>query len=191
MLRGGCPVTSARVLSLDRGGIDTEACSAWGEEVDTRLTAEHPDAIFTSSWAGAYVFDTADSETSLERGSDAFADTWTNWARTGAKVFVLRDVPTTGGRDIPECLATHVRAPVACASARRVAVAPDAATVAAARVASRHIREIDLTDYFCDHATCYAAIGNAMVYCDCNHMSAQFSRSLAPYLLQAVGDDLP
>ena len=59
---------------------------------------------------------------SLQKGSEGFAETWTGWAETGALVFVLRDVPTTGGRFVPECLAIHQGAPLECASPRRDAV---------------------------------------------------------------------
>jgi hypothetical protein len=102
-------------------------------------------------------------------------------------VFVLRDVPSTGGVSIPDCLATHVSDPLACSRPRSAAVVPDALTVAAGRVASDRITLVDLTDRFCDRSRCYAAIGGAVVYFDKEHMTTQFSRTLAPFLLKAIG----
>jgi hypothetical protein len=58
--------------------------------------------------------------------------------------------------------------------------------VAAERVASDRIRFVDLTDHFCDRDLCYAVVGGVMVYFDMDHMSGSFSRSLAPFLLQAI-----
>ena len=191
MFRGGCPVTSARILSIDGASMDTDGCQDWGRQVNQRLAAERPDAVFTSSWAGAFTYDSTDPVISHERGSRAYAETWATWAGAGSEVFVLRDVPATGGRDVPACLAQHAGDPRACARPRSVAVRPDAATQAVSRVSSSRIHEIDLTDYFCDRSTCYAAIGRAAVYFDYNHMSAQFSRSLAPYLGAAIGGRLP
>jgi hypothetical protein len=188
--KGGCPVTPARVLSFNDSPMDTEGCRAWGDQANLMLAAEAPDYVFTSSWAGAFSFD-PDRERSLEIGSQAFAQTWSAWADAGARVFILRDVPTTGGRKIPECLQTHPGDPLACARPRSEAVRPDAATLAVERLAARHgasdrIRQVDLTDLFCDADTCYAAIGGALVYYDYNHITAQFSRSLAPYLLERL-----
>jgi peptidoglycan/LPS O-acetylase OafA/YrhL len=186
VLKGGCPATSARVLRFDGKRMDTEACHAWGQQASQIVAAEHPDYVFTSSWAAAMTFDGAGGEP-REAGIAGFSDTWTEWAHAGATVFVLRDVPSTGGRDIPECLVTHPGDPTACDSPRAVALAPDALTEAAARLHSARIRLIDMSDFFCDHATCYAAVGGAIVYWDHDHMSAQFSRSLAPYLLDRIG----
>ena len=186
ILKGACPVTTARVVRFNGKVTDTEACHTWGQQVSQVLAAEHPDYVFTSSWAAAMTFDGAGGDP-RGAGIRGFADTWTAWAHAGSTVFVLRDVPSTGGRDIPECLVTHPGDPGACASPRDVALAPDALTEAAARVASPRIRLIDLSDFFCDAATCHPAVGGAIVYWDHDHMSAQFSRSLAPYLLDRIG----
>jgi peptidoglycan/LPS O-acetylase OafA/YrhL len=186
VLKGGCPATSARVLRFDGKPMDTEACHAWGQQASQIVAAEHPDYVFTSSWAAAMTFDGAGGNP-REAGIRGFTDTWANWEHTGATVFVLRDVPSTGGRDIPECLVTHPGEPAACSSPRAQALAPDALTEAAARMHSSRVRLIDLSDFFCDHTTCYAAVGGAIVYWDHDHMSAQFGRSLAPFLLDRIG----
>ena len=60
------------------------------------------------------------------------------------------DVPTTGGRHGPECLALNPDAPLECATARRDAVRPDATTLAASRIASDRVHLVDLSDHFCD-----------------------------------------
>jgi hypothetical protein len=187
ILRARCPVTTAPVLSFNGGGTDTEDCQSWGRQVIDHLNAEAPDYIFASGWAGAMTFGSEDPEQSLEIGGRAFADTWRGWADRGSEVFVLRDVPTTGGRWVPECLATHPGAPEECTRPRAEAVTPDALTVGAAQAGSDRVQLIDLTDFFCDETTCYAAIGGAIVYFDRDHMTAQFSRSLAPYLLERIG----
>jgi hypothetical protein len=186
MLRAACPVTAVPVLTFDDWAIDTEACRVWGAQVHDRLVAEAPDAVFTSAFAGAFGFDGADPGQSLATGAEGFVDVWTEWADAGSQVFVLRDPPTTGGRDIPECLATHMGSPLECASPRDEAVRPDAMTVAASQIDSPRVHLVDLTDYFCDETTCYAAIGQATVYQDLDHISAPYSRSLAPFLLDRI-----
>jgi peptidoglycan/LPS O-acetylase OafA/YrhL len=182
LLKGACPVSEARVVGFNDARTDGADCRTWNRKVSRFLADEHPDYIFTSSWAAAMTFDGGH-----ESGVRGFADTWTGWVKAGARVFVLRDVPATGHRDIPECLVTHPGAPTACARPRSEALVPDALTEAVGHVHSDRIRLIDLSDFFCDTTTCYAAIGGALVYWDRDHMSAQFSRSLAPYLLDRIG----
>jgi hypothetical protein len=182
LLKGACPVTDARVVGFNGARTDSESCRTWNGEVSRFLSRQHPDYIFTSSWAAAMTF-----EGGPESGVRGFADTWTRWAEAGSRVFVLRDVPATGHRDIPECLVTHPDRPTDCARPRSQALVPDALTEAAQRIRDSRIRLIDLSDRFCDRSTCYAAIGGATVYWDRDHMSAPFSRSLAPYLLDRMG----
>jgi hypothetical protein len=188
-LKGGCPAVDVRVVALDGNPVETEDCRLWGQQIDEVLAAEKFDYIVTSSFTSAFTFED-DGEPSLEAGARGFTRTWNRWADTGARVFALRDVPTTGRRNVPECLAENAATPVECARPRPDAVVPDAATIAATRVDPERIRLLDLTDHFCDDVTCYAVVGDAIVYWDLDHMSAQFSRTLAPYLLDAMGGGL-
>jgi hypothetical protein len=182
ILKGACPVTGARVVAFSGKPEDAQACQDWGKQVSRVLTKERPDYIFTSSWAAAMTF-----EGGRAAGVRGFVDTWTRWADSGAKVFVLRDVPGTGHVDIPECLVTHPGRPTDCGQPRTQALPADALTEAAQQIRNDRIRLIDLSSKFCDERTCYAAIGGAIVYWDADHMSAQFSRSLAPFLLDRIG----
>jgi peptidoglycan/LPS O-acetylase OafA/YrhL len=190
VLRGGCPATAATVATF-RGDTppDVAECHHWGEQVDRFLAAESPDYVFTSAWAGAYTFE-GDEPGTRGAAVQGFADTWTDWAATGAQVFVLRDVPTTGGRDMPECLATHPGAPLDCARPRAEALGEDALAEAAVQVASDRIQLVDLTDRFCDDVTCYAAVGRSMVYYDRDHISGLYSWSLGPYLDERISGSL-
>jgi peptidoglycan/LPS O-acetylase OafA/YrhL len=185
-LKGACPVTPAPVLSFRGGAMDPEGCHEWGQRVIDALNEEPPDYIFTSAWAGEMTFGSDDPAESLAIGAQAFADTWRGWEERGSQVVVLRDVPATGGRHIPECLVTHPDAPTECARPRAEAVTPDALTEGAARAAADGVQIVDLTDFFCDETTCYPAIGGAIAYWDRDHISAQFSRTLAPFLRERI-----
>ncbi len=186
IVRGGCPVLPARILSFNGSPVDTEGCYAWGQTVRERLSTEQFDYIFTSSWATAFAYDELAPERSLEAGVEGFAATWRDWADADTEVIVLRDVPTSGGRNAPECLLAHPDRPLECATPRAEAVQPDAMTLAVERVGSDRVRLVDMTDFFCSAATCHAVVGGALVYFDYNHITAQFSRSLAPFLLEKL-----
>jgi hypothetical protein len=192
LLKGACPVTDAPVVGF-RGSLSdpatVEECRRWSRAADAEIRRLAPDYVFTSGYAGDELFDRR-ADRSVETGARGFATAWTRWAAGGSRVFVLRDVPSTGDVRVPDCLAVHPGDPVACARPRNQAVVPDAITVAAGRAASDRVRLVDLTDHFCDAARCYAVVGGAQVYFDGDHMTGQFSRSLAPFLLEGIGGGL-
>ncbi len=183
LLRGACPVTEARVLAFKGDPTDTDACARWGGQVTEYLTTSGVDQVVTSSFASAFTFGGNDLD-SLEAGVQGFADTWAAWAAGGLEVRVLRDVPLTAVRHVPECLQANPEDPLACSRPRSEAVVPDAATAAAERSTSPLVRLVDLTDLFCDDETCHTAIGGAVVYWDGDHLSAQYARTLAPFLAE-------
>jgi hypothetical protein len=47
---------------------------------------------------------------------------------------------------------------------------------------SPRLHVADLTRYLCEPARCLAAIGGVPVYLDGSHLTATYSRTLAPYL---------
>jgi peptidoglycan/LPS O-acetylase OafA/YrhL len=191
-LKGACPATDATMLGFEGTPSDAataESCRTWSDQVDTAVTRMSPDYVFTSAFAAQEEFG-ADPDRSLETGARGFADLWTRWADRGIHVFVLRDIPSTGGVRVADCLALNPAQPLSCARPRSEAVVRDALTVAAERVASDRIRFVDLTDHFCDRDRCYAVVGGVLVYFDKDHMTGQFSRSLAPFLLQAIRGSL-
>jgi hypothetical protein len=57
--------------------------------------------------------------------------------------------------------------------------------VAAARLATRRVRTVDLTPFFCG-SECYPVVGGALVLRDSTHMTGAYSTTLGPYLLRAV-----
>ncbi|MGY2084936.1 acyltransferase family protein [Blastococcus sp. SYSU DS0539] len=185
LLRGACPVTEARVLAFQGDATDTEGCARWGQQVTDHLTSGSFDAVVTSSFTTAFTFGGA-AGTSMEAGTEGFRATWSEWADAVPQVYVIRDVPTTEVRHVPECLQANPDDPLACSRPRSEAVLPDAAMAAVEELDPERVRLVDLTDLFCDQTTCYTAIGGAVVYWDANHLSGQFSRSLAPFLREAL-----
>ena len=59
-----------------------------------------------------------------------------------------------------------------------------------AAAATPGIRTLSLLPYVCDADTCHTVIGGLVVYFDDHHLTASFSRSLAPYLGAAVQEAL-
>ena len=178
MYAGGCPATAARSVIFEKRSRDGEACRTWTNKVTARLSALAPDDIITSAYVRENVFDPVDS------GPAGFEQVWRQWL-TFSRVTVLRDTPTMDRRNAPQCLAVNAGKPLACANPRsRVLVDDD--MMRAARQMSGEVNLVDLSDYFCDASRCYAVIGGASVYYDYDHMSLQFSKTLASALLRGL-----
>jgi peptidoglycan/LPS O-acetylase OafA/YrhL len=193
IFKGACAATDVPTLGFNGQAWDpdtTDGCRQWTDHLDTELARIKPDLVFTSTFVTAMSYD-PDPARSIEVGARGFADTWRGWAGHGMHVVVLRDIPPTGGANMLDCLAMNLAQPTVCSRPRADAVRPDALTVGAQQVASDHrIQLVDLTDHFCDAQRCYAAVGGAIVYYDHDHMTGQFARTLAPFLLQEIGGGL-
>ena len=153
-------------------------CPAWTTKATARLRAMAPDDIITTAYAQQNVFDPPGS------GPGGFERVWREWLGF-TRVTVLRDIPTTGNRNGPQCLAVNVGKQLACSNPRSQVLVDDD-MMRAARSMRYQVNLVDLSDYFCDARRCYAVIGGANVYFDYDHMSTQFSASLASPLLRRL-----
>jgi len=178
MFAGGCPATYARSVVFEGRPRDGATCSSWTTKATARLRAMAPDDIITTAYAQQNVFEPARS------GPGGFERVWQQWLRF-TRVTVLRDIPTTGNRNGPQCLAVNVGRQQACSNPRSLVLVDDD-LMRAARSMRYQVNLVDLSDYFCDARRCYGVVGGASVYFDYDHMSTQFSASLAAPLLRRM-----
>ena len=178
MFSGGCPATSARSVIFERRSRDGDVCRKWTAKVTVKLRALSPDDIITTGYVQQNVFEPAGS------GPAGFERVWREWLGF-SRVTVLRDIPTTANRNGPQCLAINAGRPQACANPRSEVLVDDD-MMRAARSMRSEVNLVDLSDCFCDARRCYAVIGGASVYYDFDHMSMQFSATLAPSLLRRL-----
>jgi hypothetical protein len=153
-------------------------CRRWTAKATAKLKALRPDDIITASYAQENVFEPAGS------GPEGFEQVWRDWLAF-TRVTVLRDIPTTAGRNGPQCLAISAGKPLACANPRPKVLVDDD-MMRAARSMRGEVNLVDLSDYFCDARRCYAVIGGASIYYDYDHMSTQFGATLATALLRGL-----
>jgi hypothetical protein len=167
------------------------ACQAWSAAVQRRLLAMRGLAavIFASHRdAGTYLAGSNPTPQQQAEANRRIVDTWSAFAAHGIRVVVTGDVPGMRPQSDPECIAMSSAAYDPCAVPRSSVVHGNLMT-ALAQQHPRLASFISLTHYFCDQRTCHGLIGGVVVYFDSHHMTATFSRSLAPYLgadLQAV-----
>jgi hypothetical protein len=164
------------------------------------LVARPPELVVAVSFVGS-VGRILDAETGRPLPRDMARQHWlsgqTRLLRrlrdAGIAVVVVPGPPRGRFRDLAACLRLGTEADQ-CGLPRNQAVYGDPVDLVAARqVPGVHI--VDLTDRFCGPNVCYPVRGGLIVYRDAaNHLTAAFSRSLAPdfaVMLERFGSSRP
>jgi peptidoglycan/LPS O-acetylase OafA/YrhL len=117
-------------------------------------------------------------------------ETFAALADLGAKVRFIRDTPHAD-YDMAGCLAqaewdghTQCPGPLAGTALRPGVYAAEARTAQE----FGNVKMLDLSDRLCGPERCYLEAAGQVIYRDADHMTASFSRSLAPALLQRITD---
>ncbi|WP_084520491.1 acyltransferase family protein [Nocardia mexicana] len=173
-LKMGCPLTVAEEPSYK--GERIPDCRDWSRDVIDRLGTERPDWVFTT---GSRPRDTTGDETPAD-----YVDVWTQLADRGLNVVAVRDTPWLRHNGIRyraiDCLAQGGDR-ITCGMPRAEALDPvNPAAVSAA--AYPNVFPIDLSDAVCEPQICPVEVGNILLYHDEHHLTATYSRSLAPEL---------
>lgn len=185
-LVGGCPIIDAtRVAFMDvrtRSTLIQQRCLEWSRLVSDRILAEKPDIVFVSSFGSKETVDDGSGRSQLEQYASGVRSRIGAWAENGTRIFLLRDTPLTLKKSTPECLGRNRGNAPACANDRILALPPDPMAEGVRKLSSANAHVLDLSDQFCDSASCYAAIGGLHVYFDADHVSRSYIRSLQPVL---------
>lgn len=190
--KSSCPATTAlRVLNTEKTKEGQQSCLEWNHSVNEQLLADKAiTTVFTASYSSAYNFANPPVGDPLKRPAiDGFSKTWRTWMAAGKKVVVFDDVPRTNGQYIPTCLAQNPGKPLNCAVSRSEAyTASSVITKAAESMVPNGVHRVSLQDLFCDKSLCYPVVGSMIVYRDYSHVSAEYSRALAPYIAKQLND---
>ena len=184
LLKGSCPLTAAvRVVDPKAA----TSCVKWNVGVRNWL-ARHPgidQVIVTASSKNEFVPEPG--LTWSQTAVQGYHRAWDDLPDNIRKIVVIRDVPRPR-EDVVTCASAAQSAgrPVReCGLAADRALLDDAEARAAA-TSDRKPQLIDLSKYFCADGYCSPAIGGAFVYRDGHHLTATFSRTLAPFLSAAL-----
>ncbi len=168
--KSGCPVM---VDALRTAGRTYDECRDWGERVLEMIEAEKPDMVVLSMSAGARL---DDREAKL---GDSLRRTWARIEETGARLVLIADTPRHKVKPA-ECIEEDP----ACASPRAEVMRPDPMIAALGGASSPQL--IDMSDGLCTETECPMIIGNVVVWRDAHHLTATYSRMLAPYLAERL-----
>ncbi|AUG30648.1 MULTISPECIES: acyltransferase family protein [Microbacterium] len=180
--------TKSSCPSADIPRPDYPGCDSWRDGSIAHIAAMSPAVVLL----GNYAFE--QSQRGHENGQDV------SWGQaiegtieripTDLDVVVLADTPA--GSAAPSiCLAGELTAAQSCAFPKDTALHEDI------RESEAGLGDgyVDVTPLMCNASDCPAIIGNDLVYRDAHHMTATFSRSLAPELGEMIepylSDDTP
>lgn len=165
---------------------DSEGCEAWGQRVLKEVRSGGFDLVVTSQLTP---FDAAgvaptDNDAAVADGYTRYLE---DLSATGTPTLVVRDMPYPKHTipSVPDCLA-EAGSPTECDGDRSAWLPPDPLYDAAKTLDAPGVSTLDLSGYACTDETCPAVIGDVVVYFDASHLTATFSRTLAPYLEPAV-----
>jgi hypothetical protein len=158
----------------------------------TRIVAMRPDAVVLSSWDHYLAVDGARSrwQVSADEWRIGLRRTYARLAEAGIRTIVIRDVPRTWF-DVPACLSRRAAAlPLArdCVYEREESLSPAAISAQNDALRGLPVQLVDMNDQICSMTRCVVVRNGAVVFTDDNHLTATFSRSLAPVLGERIAD---
>ncbi|RJO70919.1 acyltransferase [Nocardia panacis] len=178
-LKMGCPLTVAQEPSYK--GEANPDCRDWSREVLDRLAVDRPDWVFTTATRPR---DGVGDETPQD-----YLQVWSELSDRDLKVLAVRDTPWLRRDEVRyraiDCLAQHGNR-LSCGMTRTDALDP-VNPAAAPAAAYPNVFPLDLSDAVCDEQVCAASAGNVLIYHDEHHLTASYSRSLAPELGRQLG----
>jgi hypothetical protein len=110
--------------------------------------------------------------------------TYQRLAAAGIPIIAIRGTPRTWF-DVPACLSRQAaRVPFArdCTYERSRAMSPSAIAAQNSAAKGLPVRFLDMNDLICNTARCNVLRRGTIVFTDDNHLTASFSRSVAPEL---------
>ena len=175
-----CPFIDMRVANtaLKR---EYRECTDWNEATVRRLAAIRPDLTLVSMSRIAIHPLAAADDTVNAKG----AAVGRMIARIPGRVAILVDTPYAG-RDVPACLSQHSSSVEACAIPRSVAFSDHLGALESMAAKAAGAARIDLTKRICVGDPCSVVVNDRIVFRDIGHLTATFSRSLAPALDAAL-----
>lgn len=183
-LIGGCPVADVPFISYEgkSNPATSSACTIGSRSLATIIEHDKPDKVFYSIFSRQELLDDGSGRSQEALYAEGLPKFWQRWVDQGSSVYVLADPPLNSHVRDPKCVVLNPQEPSKCAVDRPSAQPKDPMALAVDTMASEQVKLIDLTSQFCDSAKCYAVVGNVAVYYDANHLNAEFSRLLKPYI---------
>jgi peptidoglycan/LPS O-acetylase OafA/YrhL len=180
-LASQCNVTDAPLEFYSAA--KSSGCTTWGQWVQQQVDGSAFDLVFwserqsvtvdNSSWANTHDAAVAGYTTYLQRLSQA-----------GTNLLVVQDTPYPGRtiNSIPDCLSLHPTNQAACGGTPDTWYWMNPLFDTATSLALPNVTTLQVRPFLCTDTVCPAVIGSMVAYSDASHMTATYSRSIAPFI---------
>lgn len=156
------------------------SCPIWNARLLEELSERQPDLVITTATLGVG---------SKERVPADYVKQWRLAEDLGIRILAIRDNPRPGF-DVPECVERYSADGLEC-DVQRDAVLNRANPLTTVEKLPLNVQFADYSDVFCDAERCPVTMGNVLVYRDAHHLTATFSRTMAPMLWEDIERLLP
>jgi peptidoglycan/LPS O-acetylase OafA/YrhL len=189
--KSGCPFAQAKILKGAPGKeLPYTSCTQWNAATMQLLKSAptKPDLVITSDYS-PYVVSVKGKPATGAKSREAMVtglnQTWKTLNADGIPVVALRETPIMN-TDVADCVSQHRDHLDKCSTPQPEALRT-AHTIRLAAEGLPKTGVVDLTtSVVCPAAKCPAVIGNVLVYRDEHHLTAEYSRSLSPFLAQSL-----
>src|SRR3712207_4439543 len=168
-----CPILDQSVRNPQLNREYTE-CATWRDATVQRIVDLQPDLVITGQ---------SDRLPGESLADDVYAartvDTLTRLTNAGLDVHHMRDTAYQA-EDVPVCVSAHLTDVSQCARPTEQSWISARGDVLAASLAAQGIPSTDPRPWQCSATACPVVVGNMLVYRDDSHLTATFSRWLAP-----------
>lgn len=183
-----CAGTGAVDVASPNGPGDSIAsCTDWGRNALNEIAANPKiSTVVFGNYTQTYLAGSPATNYRLLNSAD-FTAAWKPLIAAGKKVVALRDTPNANFVNAPQCIALHLDEYDPCTTLRENAQLADAKDPMVSAIAQLPaVSLVDTTNVFCGPKTCHTVIGGLVVYFDDAHMTATFSRTMAPIIGAAL-----
>lgn len=181
LTKDSCTFLDMRIVAVYLGGREYLECARWRVAVVALLQELQPDLVMVSSSRWVHPVLAVDAD--VGRQADAMARLL---SALPGQVVLMADTPLSSV-DVPACLSRAPTRPELCATAASDALSGQLLRDGPAAERSGATL-VDPISWFCGSEVCPAVIDSTIVYRDEHHVTATFSRTLAPRVDAALRD---
>jgi hypothetical protein len=191
LTKSACPAVNVRYDHKSLSG-DAKSCRTWRSRAERWIRTHRQDLVIIANSRGYKLLDSRGKRLKLSAANAAWEK---GLARTldtmpaNAKLLVLGDTPVPG-RNVPACLRVHSTNISACQRSKADSLMPGRDAAERSAAADHEAMFRSPIDSVCSYDPCPLVMGNVMMWRDKSHLTATFSKQMAPMLRTFVREAL-
>jgi peptidoglycan/LPS O-acetylase OafA/YrhL len=162
-----------------------KACAAWSEKVAKEVEQGDFDLVVLSNRMSVTALGSSTPQESFAGYQRGYEKLFADWSKAKVATLAIHDTPAPGDaglESIPDCVAAHPGDLATCTGARAAWVPDEPVAAAIKAERPKGVVLADFNNLICGRELCRPVVGGVLVYYDGSHLTATYSRTLAPAL---------